>query len=216
MAPTGDMTEAGELLQTWTVGCGGNRSGRLSNRHPHLLTQLRGIQLGNRFSILEGQEDRPLPASPAHAFPAAWLVVSQLPSQTRWGSQSWVTATIEHLASPVHLPIASPPRTSGQNVIGAVLWHLPPATQIVGDSIIRNIRRSAMIHSLSGAKVSDILHHLPGLLTKLLSVQNVISLQNDIRNQRSEILIQDFYKLFSFLQSCGKTIWWTEVCITEH
>lgn len=109
---------------------------------------------------------------------------------------------------PVQLSAAPPPCSSGQNVQRAMPCPLQPALLIGGDTIIRNIRSSALVHSLSGAKVADILHHLPSVLNKYTSLQNVIIHIEcyDIQNQKSEILKVDFNKLSSFLDSCGKNV----------
>lgn len=185
------------LLEAWMAAWGGKWGGTCSDCHHQLLTQPCSIQLGNIVSVLEEQEDC------LHFLHLLWLLLGWLcPSH-------WVTTTTHWPSSPVLLRLTAwPPQSPGQNIHRDAPRNLPPATLIMRNSIIINIRRrSAAVHS-----IWNILHHLPYLLNKCQSVWDVIIHAgcNNNCDQRFNILKQDFNKslscLPSYLQS-NSTTW---------
>uniref|UniRef100_A0AAQ6ISP4 SGNH hydrolase-type esterase domain-containing protein n=1 Tax=Anabas testudineus TaxID=64144 RepID=A0AAQ6ISP4_ANATE len=85
-----------------------------------------------------------------------------------------------------------------------------PTTLIVGDSITRHIRFfNAATHCFPGATVPVILDKLPSLLDSLPSsiVRVIVHVGScDTTRQHSELTKKDFNALFSFLKSCGKSV----------
>lgn len=73
-----------------------------------------------------------------------------------------------------------------------------PVTLVIGDSFMKHVRkRSAETLFFPGIKVADIQAKIPGLLAKYPSSRNVVIHvgYNDVSNQTSEILKQDFSRL---------------------
>uniref|UniRef100_A0A667Z3U5 SGNH hydrolase-type esterase domain-containing protein n=1 Tax=Myripristis murdjan TaxID=586833 RepID=A0A667Z3U5_9TELE len=84
-----------------------------------------------------------------------------------------------------------------------------PTTLVIGDSIIRNVRRkSAKCFCFPGAKVADITEKCISLLAKYPRARSIIIHIgcNNVPEQGSEILKQDFLKLFDSLKDCGRRI----------
>ncbi|XP_017574663.1 uncharacterized protein LOC108440347 [Pygocentrus nattereri] len=213
--------------EPWSVAGGRSQDGRRSARHP----TIRKICVNNRFSVLEELDDAtpttPIRvSSPAINFTPApsknsagqraapdlqncGLASRDIPTSRRPSGQApSQTHTLSNQPEP-------PQETADQTplITEPQPHRLPPrqarrpqqTTLIVGDLIVRNIQhRSAAVHSVSGAKVSDITLQLPSLLRKHHLVERIIIHVgcNAIRNCfQFEMTTQDLQCKFNYTSS---------------
>lgn len=104
----------------------------------------------------------------------------------------------------------SPPAMSAQPTPAAPKPLFSPTTIIVGDSIIRHCRFfNATTHCLPGANARSLLEELPALLQSAAPSVNRIIVHvgtNDTALRHSEKTKDDFKLLFSYLYSCGLSV----------
>ncbi|KAG9260322.1 hypothetical protein AMEX_G26567 [Astyanax mexicanus] len=216
--------------EPWSIVGGGWRGGRRSA----LPEYRRNIGVSNKFSMLEDLDE----ATPTESIRVSSpdLCFTQAPPENPTVQRAWHATTQLTAAgqpspagqAPSHTQNGqhgrrSPPRESARRPRGSPLITEPrphrlpqtqtrrpqPTTLVIGHSIVRNIHHhTATVHSVSGAKVSDITLQLPSLLKEHQSVERIIIHVgcNDIRNQSTELLKKDFTRLLSSIQDCGKSV----------
>uniref|UniRef100_A0A3P9HNY2 SGNH hydrolase-type esterase domain-containing protein n=1 Tax=Oryzias latipes TaxID=8090 RepID=A0A3P9HNY2_ORYLA len=114
------------------------------------------------------------------------------------------------LAQCVPPSFASPAPISQQHPFSYPQPLFAPTTLLVGDSIIRRCRFfNATTHCFPGATVPTLLDKLPGLLQTAPPTITRIIIHigtNDTSHSQSELTKLDFLDLFTFLVSCGKSV----------
>ncbi|CAJ1073701.1 hypothetical protein D4764_12G0010930 [Xyrichtys novacula] len=120
-------------------------------------------------------------------------------------------ARVPSLSPQLSSPASSPPPPTYSSLVTQSPRPLfPPTTLIVGDSIVRNIRFfNAITRCFPGARVLDILTHLPTLLKSLpTSIQRIICHvgTNDTSLHQTELTKDHFTQLFNFLKNCELSV----------
>uniref|UniRef100_A0A3Q1F8G1 SGNH hydrolase-type esterase domain-containing protein n=1 Tax=Acanthochromis polyacanthus TaxID=80966 RepID=A0A3Q1F8G1_9TELE len=144
------------------------------------------LQVQHRYNIGDEHEFPPLPVVPRSRITCS----PQRPGglQRNGHSGSVVNKVLSSVAAACPPPLHETAQTA------------PPATHIIGDSIIRNVRmRGAVTRSFPGATVMDITEKIPHILKSSPEVTRIIihTGTNDIPKQQSELLKEDFLHLFS-------------------
>ena len=82
----------------------------------------------------------------------------------------------------------------------------PPTSLVISDSIVRHKNRTAVTCCFPGTKVLDTLKQIPWVLSVYPHVRSIIIHEgiNDMANQQSELLKNDFIDLFNLLKVCRK------------
>ncbi|KAF7648800.1 hypothetical protein LDENG_00151470 [Lucifuga dentata] len=117
-------------------------------------------------------------------------------------------STLQFTPAPQEAPVPLTVRSSSPHYPSSQVRFSPPSTPppttlVIGDSIVRNIKKkSAATLSFPGAKVSNIMEKIPSILADHPLTKNVVLHVgcNDIPSQTSETLKSDFTKLLDSLK----------------
>jgi len=193
------------------VGRGrGRRSPPASHNYNH------NIQLENKYELLNLHDFPPLTAVPqppsSPPLPSLGSVrfsrSPQLPPPSishrspRRVRRSIPLFTPAPRRAPARLSARPYSSTPSPQVRPLPLASPPLSTLIIGDSIVRNIKKpSALTYCFPGAKVTDIMKKIPSILADHPLINTVVLHVgcNDIPKQSSEILKQDFIQLINSL-----------------
>lgn len=171
-----------------------------------------GIQLENKYDILSQHDFPPLPpplishgsySSLSPPIPPPVRPVRSSRIRTRHSIPQFTPAP---RGRPTSLAANHSPSSRSSRPQLPPSTTPPPTTLIIGDSIVRNIRRkSAATFCFPGAKVSDIMVIIPSILADHPYARNVVLHIgcNDIPSRTSEILKRDFTKLLDSLVHKG-------------
>ena len=179
----------------WSLAGRGHPRGKCI---PHVHQSAHPVFTANPFSVLEDD------------FPSLTMAVAQSSSKSSERRHLLRLAVKKHSGrpfSPKSVEVSQPvlPRPSGLPTprLASKLSPSPPATIIIGDSIVRHVSvKNAHTVVFPGATVAVITDKIQDVMTSFPAADSLIvhAGTNDVRKQQSELLKRDFIQLFGVLK----------------